>query len=234
MAFENGRLTLISKTWNSEDWRQEDGFSVGSALYSALNQAIPTAEHPNKSYGIVGTSNATITLQTHLMGNPPGTLQSIHVYIGKREIVIQIDNTDSTGRKVRVDEIISFARGLNEYESKEEVNEDFIFPDEIGGPIDYEALRRCVLYPLMDELKIERGKSTHGFHIWRHTAATLLHGMTGDIETAQKALGHASRSTTENYYDHADVVVSEATTSMLLDWLTDSDYELLERTDTVH
>ena len=113
-------------------------------------------------------------------------------------------------------------------------DEDFIFPDEIGGPMNYEALRRCVLYPLMDELKIKRGKGTHGFHIWRHTAATLLRVMTGDIETAQKALGHAHRSTTENIYDHSDVVVDEATTSMLLDWLTDSDYKVLERSDTVH
>ena len=58
--------------------------------------------------------------------------------------------------------------------------------------------------------------------------------MTGDIETAQKALGHSSRSTTETYYDHSDVVVEEVTTSMLLDRLTDSDYKVLERSDTVH
>lgn len=112
--------------------------------------------------------------------------------------------------------------------------EDFIFPNEIGEPINFETLRRCVLYPLMDKLKIKRGKGTHGFHIWRHTAATLLRVMTGNIETAQKALGHASRSTTESYYDHAPVVVEEETTTMLLDWLTGSDYELLGRTDTVH
>ena len=113
-------------------------------------------------------------------------------------------------------------------------DEDFIFPDEVGGPFHYEAFRLHVLYPLMDELKIKREKGTHGFHIWRHTAATLLHGMTGDIETAQKALGHASRTTTESIYDHSDVVVEEATTSMLLDVFTGSDYEILERTDTVH
>ena len=63
--------------------------------------------------------------------------------------------------------------------------------------MNYEALRRCVLYPLLDELRIKRGKGTHGFHIWRHTAATLLRVMTGDIETAQKALGHAHQSTTD-------------------------------------
>jgi integrase len=86
-------------------------------------------------------------------------------------------------------------------------DEDFIVPVEIGGPINYETLRRCVMYPLVDDLKIKRSKGTHGFHIWRHTAATLLRVMTGDIETAQKALELASRSTTESYHDHAPVVV---------------------------
>ncbi len=76
--------------------------------------------------------------------------------------------------------------------------------------------RKRVLYPVMDELGIKRENRKHGFHILRHTAATILHRETGDIEVAQRALGHARRSTTEDIYDHAEPVIDEAITGLLL------------------
>ena len=68
----------------------------------------------------------------------------------------------------------------------------------------------------MDELGIKREDRKYGFHILRHSSATILHEETGDIEVAQRALGHARRPTTEDIYDHAKVVVDEAITGMLL------------------
>jgi len=68
----------------------------------------------------------------------------------------------------------------------------------------------------MDELEIKRESRKYGFHIQRHTAATVLHEQTGDIEVAQRALGHARRSTTEDVYNHAERVVDEETTSLLV------------------
>ncbi len=68
----------------------------------------------------------------------------------------------------------------------------------------------------MDELKIKREDRKYGLHILRHTAATVLHEQTGDIEVAQRALGHARRSTTEDVYDHAERIVDEETTSILV------------------
>lgn len=82
--------------------------------------------------------------------------------------------------------------------------EDFIFAYSVGNPLDPNSFLKRVLYPLMDSLEIRRGKHAHGFHILRHTAATVLHALTGGIEKAQKALGHAHRSTTESFYDHAE------------------------------
>jgi integrase len=111
---------------------------------------------------------------------------------------------------------------------------DFVLCDVVGEAIDQSNFRRTVLYPLMDSLGIERGKNTHGFHLLRHTGATVLHELTGDIEISQRALGHASRSTTEIIYDHAEVVVGTETTGLLLDWLLGSDGELLERSDTLN
>jgi integrase len=125
---------------------------------------------------------------------------------------------------------------LKEFRSESPFNgdDDFIFANSAGGPLDPDTFRRRALYPLLDNLGIKRSSRTHGFHILRHTAATALHELTGDIETAQKALGHASRATTESYYDHAEVVVDSKTTGLLLNWLVGSDAELLERRDTIN
>jgi len=95
-------------------------------------------------------------------------------------------------------------------------DEDFIFTNAVGGPLEPGNFRKRVLYPVMDELGIERQERSYGFHLLRHTAATILHGETGDIEVAQRALGHARRSTTEDVYDHVESIVDEKTTSILV------------------
>jgi integrase len=62
----------------------------------------------------------------------------------------------------------------------------------------------------------------------------MLHELTGDIEVAQKALGHAHRSTTEDIYDHAEKIVDVKTTGMLLDWLLGTEQELLHQSDVIN
>jgi integrase len=96
-------------------------------------------------------------------------------------------------------------------------DEDFIFPNAVGGPLEPGNFRKRVLYPVMDELKIKREDRQYGFHLLRHTAATVLHEQTGDIEVAQRALGHARRSTTEDVYDHAERILDEETISLLVE-----------------
>lgn len=95
-------------------------------------------------------------------------------------------------------------------------DEDFIFPNAVGGPLKPGNFRKRMLYPVMDELKIKREDRKYGFHLLRHTAATVLHEQTGDIEVAHRALGHARRSTTEDVYDHAERIVDEETTDILV------------------
>jgi integrase len=118
--------------------------------------------------------------------------------------------------------------------SKFDRDEDFIFCNSVGRPLDPGHFRTYVLYPLMDSLEIKRGSHTHGLHILRHTAATVLHEITGDIEVAQRALGHARRSTTEGIYDHAEKTVDVKTTGLLLEWLLGSESDLLQQTETVN
>ena len=73
----------------------------------------------------------------------------------------------------------------------------------------------------------------YGFHILRHSSATILHIETGDMEVAQQALGHARRSTTEDIYDHAEVVVDEEITGMLLGAIVE-DVTILQCSDAVN
>jgi integrase len=89
----------------------------------------------------------------------------------------------------------SLVKALEVYRLTSEYNqaEDFIFPNSAGGPLEPGNLRKWVLYRVMDELEIMREDRKYGFHILRHTAATILHRETGDIEVAQRALGHARR-----------------------------------------
>jgi len=142
--------------------------------------------------------------------------------------------TKASRRKFEMPEPLLIALKHFRAQSQFNKDEDFIFANSVGKPLDFDSFRVRVLYPLMDNLGIKRGSYTHGFHILRHTAATVLHELTGDIEKAQKALGHAHRSTTESYYDHVGNVVDAQTTGLLLDWLVGEDREMLQQRDTVN
>ena len=66
-----------------------------------------------------------------------------------------------------------------------------IFYQPDGRPLDSNELRRTVLYPAMDRAGIERGHRTHGFHIFRHSAGSIIHKQTGSMKLAQVQLGHS-------------------------------------------
>src|SRR5947209_9078119 len=61
-----------------------------------------------------------------------------------------------------------------------------------------------VLYPAMDKAGIDRGRRTHGFHIFRHTGGSIVRAQTGDIKLAQVQLSHAQLSTTSDVYVHTN------------------------------
>lgn len=129
--------------------------------------------------------------------------------------------TKASKRKFVLPEAMVNALASYHQQSKFPKPDDFIFPNAVGGPIEPGNFRKRVLYPVMDELKIKREDRRHGFHLLRHSAATILHRETGDIEVAQRALGHSRRSTTEDVYDHVEIVVEEGVTQILLSALTD-------------
>ena len=80
--------------------------------------------------------------------------------------------------------------------------EDFIFSKPDGSPLNPDVLRRDVLYPALDRLRIPRLKGASGFHAFRHTAGSVVEERTGRLKLAQKLLRHSSVSTTADIYTH--------------------------------
>jgi len=88
--------------------------------------------------------------------------------------------------------------------SRHTTDSDFVFCKLDGSPCDPNFVRNSVLYPAMDRADIERGPRTHGFHIFRHSAGSIIHKKTGSMKLAQIQLGHADMGTTANIYVHTD------------------------------
>ena len=71
-----------------------------------------------------------------------------------------------------------------------------------GSPLNPDVLRRDVLYPALDRLRIPRLKGASGFHAFRHTAGSVVEERTGRLKLAQKLLRHSNVSTTADIYTH--------------------------------
>jgi integrase len=73
--------------------------------------------------------------------------------------------------------------------------DDFIFARRDGQPLSDISVRRH-LYKAMEATGIKREKFTHGFHIFRHSAGTLLYDKIRDLKQVQTVLRHSDISTT--------------------------------------
>jgi len=80
--------------------------------------------------------------------------------------------------------------------------EGFIFCRPDGKPLDPDRLRRLVMYPALDALKIERRARENGFHSLRHSAGSLLYLATRDLEQVKRFLRHSRIGTTSDVYLH--------------------------------
>jgi integrase len=97
---------------------------------------------------------------------------------------------------------------------------DFVFCKRDGSPLDPNYLRKKVLYPAMKQAGIVPQARTHGFHMFRHSAGSIVHAKTGDLKLAQELLGHARISTTSDIYIHLPEKVAELATEIMAQELT--------------
>src|SRR5580704_8713284 len=76
---------------------------------------------------------------------------------------------------------------------------DLASSDDDGNP---DVLRKDVLYPILDMLRIPRSSGASGFHTFRHSAASILNERTGNLKLVQKLLGHSTVDMSANVYTH--------------------------------
>ena len=104
--------------------------------------------------------------------------------------------------------------------------EDFVFGRLDGTPQDPDYLRKEVLQKALRAAGIEPGYRTHGFHLFRHSAGSIVHAITGDIKTTQELLGHSRLSTTADIYTHVEKAVGEQASEALARAITDREIPL--------
>jgi integrase len=92
---------------------------------------------------------------------------------------------------------------------------DFVFCKLDGKPCDPDWLRKKVLRPALRAAEIQQIPHAHGFHIFRHSAGSIVHAETRDLKLTQELLGHTLMSTTSNTYVHLDPRVAEQATEVL-------------------
>jgi integrase len=119
--------------------------------------------------------------------------------------------TESSRRPLRLVPAIAGLLVAHRQQSAFATEKDFIFCRPDGRSLNLTLLRKH-LYKAMDTAKIERVKGQYGFHIFRHSAGTLLYSKSRDLKLVQGTLGHADISTTSDIYVHLDdKVISEGT-----------------------
>jgi integrase len=98
---------------------------------------------------------------------------------------------------------------------------DYVFSVNNGEPLDPDHFRNYVLYPAIEKLGIERSMGTHGLHMLRHTAGSLVFNSTGNMKAAQEQLGHSNMQTTANIYIHTDSAQKQLSANVLAEPLAD-------------
>ena len=123
--------------------------------------------------------------------------------------------TEASERTIHLPAILSDILLEHRHRSRFTEQGDFIFCKGDGTPYDPGYLRNKVLYPALDAAGIKRSPRTHGFHLFRHSAGSIIHAITRDLKQAQELLGHAHISTTSDIYVHLDAKVAEEATELL-------------------
>ena len=141
-----------------------------------------------------------------------GLLTVNHTLWRQRQLVEP--KTKTSKRNVPMSALLKATLLTHKEQSRWLAPDDFVFAQENGSPLSDRWLRDDVLYPAMDRAGIKRIKSQHGFHIFRHSAGTIIHKLTKDGFQSKEMLGHADIKTIEVYV-HPDEELQRATAELL-------------------
>lgn len=77
--------------------------------------------------------------------------------------------------------------------------DDYVFCKKNSKPYSDQWVRFKILYPALDRADIERKPYAFGFHLFRHSATTIVDEKTKGLREAADLMGHAFESTTAGY-----------------------------------
>jgi integrase len=138
-------------------------------------------------------------------------LQWKHISLEKGELRVEqslwnkqvvAPKTRSSKGSVWFDDILTQVLTEHRRDSTHTASDDFVFCKSDGSSLSPDVLRRDLLYPALDRLRIPRLKGASGFHAFRHTAGSVVEQRTGRLKLAQKLLRHSNLSTTADIYTH--------------------------------
>ncbi|MFY9554088.1 MAG: site-specific integrase [Blastocatellia bacterium] len=99
-----------------------------------------------------------------------------------------------SGKPPKLARVLTLMLEEHRASSKWKEDEHFIFSRSDGKPFDPSFLREEVLYPALRKAEIEPGNRTHGFHLFRHSAASILADLTHDPMLVRDLLRHTRLS----------------------------------------
>ena len=138
---------------------------------------------------------------------------SITHSLWRRELVTP--KTDASARTLHLPEVLINLLAEHQRSARFNSPDDFVFGRVDGTPQDPDYLRNSVLYEALKAAGIKPGYRSHGFHLFRHSAGSIVHSITRDVKTTQELLGHSRLSTTADTYTHVDKAVGEEASEAL-------------------
>jgi integrase len=138
-------------------------------------------------------------------------LQWKHVFLERGELRVEqslwnkqivTPKTKTSKDSVWFDVVLTRVLKEHRMASRHTDPDDLVFCKLDGTPLSPDVLRRDVLYPALERLRIPRIKGASGLHAFRHTAGSIVEEKTGRLKLAQKLLRHSNVSTTADTYTH--------------------------------
>jgi integrase len=135
-------------------------------------------------------------------------VQSTHkMYNGQRIEGLKTDDSENP-----IELAADLVMMLNEHRQQTDFSaeDDFVFCRSDGRAYDPQWLLEKIWYPALIVNEIEPGYRTHGFHLLRHSAATILAALTKDRQAVKDFLRHTQLATTDIYIHPGAAEGSEA------------------------
>ena len=134
--------------------------------------------------------------------------------------------TDASVRTIHLPEVLTNLLAEHQKGARFNSPEDFVFGRVDGTPQAADYLRKNVLHKALKAAGIEPGYRSHGFHLFRHSAGSIVHSITRDVKTTQELFGHSRLSTTADIYTHVDKAVGEQASEALAKAIVHADIPL--------